>query len=303
MDGLAAHMNLEIVEFCWNHKIIVLCLPSHATHLLQPLDVGVFRHYQHWYGMEVQEHSRHGKTGIGKHNFMDFLEPARQKTFGALSVEGGSGSSSICSRAFALAGAWPVDPKAATRRIPEPVPPAWSPTVWDQPLDDSYRIGRDYLNNYTRTSSHQTPIHADSSMLLNLFKQMHSEVERLRAENSFLTYEKEKTQKELERIRTSKPNRKRIFTESRLCTGEYIETQKRKRELQESVNTVTGKENEISGRKRARRSGNLKGRQVAEASQNSVVPLQQLELPVSRFNEWPNSPEGISGIGPEAELM
>jgi hypothetical protein len=148
VDGLAAHMNFETVEYCWEHKIIVLCLPSHATHLLQPLDVGVFRHYQHWYGMEVQEHSRHGKTGIGKHNFMDFLEPARLKTFRYMATKD---KGSLPSRAFALAGAWPFNPEAAKRRIPDPPPQPLSPRPsYTQPLEDAYHNACTHLETVNR---------------------------------------------------------------------------------------------------------------------------------------------------------
>jgi len=43
VDGLREHIHIDIIEFCLNHKILVVCLPSHSTHYLQPLDVAVFR--------------------------------------------------------------------------------------------------------------------------------------------------------------------------------------------------------------------------------------------------------------------
>jgi hypothetical protein len=185
-------MNFDIVEYCWEHKIIVLCLPSHATHLLQPLEVGVFRHYQHWYGMEVAANSWHGKTGIGKHNFMEFLEPARQKTFQ---------NGTICSRAFKSAEAWPFNPDAAKRRIPEPCPPSWTPPAWVMPLEDSYREALSHLESYEREQSRHSDVpvpewaRLNSAMLRESLNQLHHEVERQRAEISFLTYEKDKTQR------------------------------------------------------------------------------------------------------------
>ncbi|KAF0708480.1 hypothetical protein AaE_013195 [Aphanomyces astaci] len=45
-DGLASHYSTAIVELCTSLGIILLCLPSNATHLFQPLDVAVFGPYK-----------------------------------------------------------------------------------------------------------------------------------------------------------------------------------------------------------------------------------------------------------------
>ena len=42
VDGHASHITIEFMEFCLTVNIIVYCLPAHFTHLLQPLDVGLF---------------------------------------------------------------------------------------------------------------------------------------------------------------------------------------------------------------------------------------------------------------------
>jgi hypothetical protein len=39
-DGHESHINRGVVQFCEEHKIVLFCLPSHSTHLLQPLDIG-----------------------------------------------------------------------------------------------------------------------------------------------------------------------------------------------------------------------------------------------------------------------
>jgi hypothetical protein len=41
-DSHSSHLTQEVVSFCLAKKIILLCLPSHSTHLLQPCDVGAF---------------------------------------------------------------------------------------------------------------------------------------------------------------------------------------------------------------------------------------------------------------------
>lgn len=40
-DGHASHLSIEVIEKARANEIHFLCLPSHCTHLLQPLDVGV----------------------------------------------------------------------------------------------------------------------------------------------------------------------------------------------------------------------------------------------------------------------
>ncbi|KJK85925.1 hypothetical protein H633G_10230 [Metarhizium anisopliae BRIP 53284] len=40
MDGHESHHSTEFELFCKEHQIITLCMPSHSSHILQPLDVG-----------------------------------------------------------------------------------------------------------------------------------------------------------------------------------------------------------------------------------------------------------------------
>ena len=41
-DGHSSHISIELTEMALSNNVHLLCLPSHTTHLLQPLDVGVF---------------------------------------------------------------------------------------------------------------------------------------------------------------------------------------------------------------------------------------------------------------------
>lgn len=42
LDGHVSHLSLQLSTFCKENQIEVCCIPSHATHILQPLDVAVF---------------------------------------------------------------------------------------------------------------------------------------------------------------------------------------------------------------------------------------------------------------------
>jgi hypothetical protein len=41
-DGHSSHITTEVIKFYIAKKILLICLPPHTTHMLQPLDVGVF---------------------------------------------------------------------------------------------------------------------------------------------------------------------------------------------------------------------------------------------------------------------
>ena len=43
LDGHSTHYQPEVVRFARDHEIIILCLPPHTTHEVQPLDCGVFK--------------------------------------------------------------------------------------------------------------------------------------------------------------------------------------------------------------------------------------------------------------------
>ena len=42
IDGYASHVTTKAIRFCLSKNIILLCLPAHSTHILQPLNVGIF---------------------------------------------------------------------------------------------------------------------------------------------------------------------------------------------------------------------------------------------------------------------
>lgn len=46
VDGHSSHLSIEAIEFAKANSIHVLCLPSHTTHILQPLDIGVFKSFK-----------------------------------------------------------------------------------------------------------------------------------------------------------------------------------------------------------------------------------------------------------------
>lgn len=46
LDGHASHCVLGTVELCAQNNITTVLLPAHTSHVLQPLDVGIFQSYK-----------------------------------------------------------------------------------------------------------------------------------------------------------------------------------------------------------------------------------------------------------------
>ena len=43
LDGHGSHLTIDVIDLAREHNVILYCLPPHTTHLLQPLDVSVFK--------------------------------------------------------------------------------------------------------------------------------------------------------------------------------------------------------------------------------------------------------------------
>jgi hypothetical protein len=62
-------------------KILVLRLPPHSTHFLQPLDVVIFEQWKHWHAEAIDHAVRHGVGDFDKQTFLSNIESIRQATF------------------------------------------------------------------------------------------------------------------------------------------------------------------------------------------------------------------------------
>ncbi|KAI0235680.1 hypothetical protein LSAT2_013758, partial [Lamellibrachia satsuma] len=57
-DGHSSHINVPLIEWAQKHNIILFLLPAHTSHLLQPLDVGVFGLFKVSYYNECRNYLR-----------------------------------------------------------------------------------------------------------------------------------------------------------------------------------------------------------------------------------------------------
>ena len=76
-DGHSSHISSEAIQFCLANQIRPLCLPRHSTHILQPLDVGVFNALAHYYKQELASRCRYSAHYyIDKVDFLEILQQA-----------------------------------------------------------------------------------------------------------------------------------------------------------------------------------------------------------------------------------
>lgn len=101
LDGHTSHATLEFIAFAESMNIIVICLPPHTTHALQPCDVGVFGPLASHYKKEVMKLAL-TNTAIKKDNLIETYSNARTHAFTQATIQS----------AWQKTGIYPFDPTA-----------------------------------------------------------------------------------------------------------------------------------------------------------------------------------------------
>jgi hypothetical protein len=127
LDGHESHHSADFERYCKENKIITLCMPAHASHLLQPLDVGCFGPLKQAYGREIEHLIRCSITHISKTEFFSAFYAAFKATFTESNIRGG----------FRGAGLAPFNPENVISKLdvqlrtPTPPQEAVEPsTLW-----------------------------------------------------------------------------------------------------------------------------------------------------------------------------
>ena len=107
VDGHESHQSAEFEAFCKAKNIITICLPAHASHLLQPLDVGCFSPLKRSYGRQLEDFIKAHITHITKLEFFLAFKAAHFATMTKANIQGG----------FRGAGLVPFDPQAVISKL------------------------------------------------------------------------------------------------------------------------------------------------------------------------------------------
>ena len=108
LDGHESHITSQFLFHCFHNNIIVLRLPPHTSHILQPLDVGIFGPLKTYLGQELEKFMRAEVTRIKKGEWLDAYSRARPKAFSKENIHG----------AWRGAGLFPVNHQKVLRNIP-----------------------------------------------------------------------------------------------------------------------------------------------------------------------------------------
>jgi DDE superfamily endonuclease len=125
VDGHSSHVNMEFITTCDRLKILLLILPPHSTHRLQPLDVGCFLPLSTCYTTKLNKVME--KSG----GLVSFTKRMFWTTFKA-TWDNSMTSENILS-AFEKCGIWPTKPDVILDVINPPRPSTPSDSSSDEP--------------------------------------------------------------------------------------------------------------------------------------------------------------------------
>jgi 4-hydroxybenzoate polyprenyltransferase len=138
-DGHASHISSDVIRACVMNKVILLCLPPHTTHLLQPLDIGLFAPLSVYYKNDIRENTKFGYNYfVDKLAFLQSYCRARDSAFTTENIQ----------KAWKKSGLEPFCPSvvigalelASLPELPPPISPSNSasrPTTQGGPAPNS----------------------------------------------------------------------------------------------------------------------------------------------------------------------
>ena len=107
LDGHVSHISLKAIEHAEKYNLLIFQLPSHSSHLLQPLDLCGFGSVKRAFTEGLTTFSNEHGHGAQKEHMCDLIFKAVIKGLSVVNVKA----------SFAAAGLYPFDPKRALNRI------------------------------------------------------------------------------------------------------------------------------------------------------------------------------------------
>jgi hypothetical protein len=109
VDGHGSHINMNFLDWCDKHHILVAVYPPHTTHRLQPLDVSLFAPLATYYSnsLEAFVQATSSVSGLGKRDFFSLFWPAYVNAFTASNIASG----------WRKTGLFPFDPEVVLSKL------------------------------------------------------------------------------------------------------------------------------------------------------------------------------------------
>ena len=113
-DNLSSHFSKRVVELAEEHDVTFLCLPSNATHLLQPLDVAFFRPLKiQWRKLLEAWKACNRSKSVTKNAFPRLLTELFEKLYPSAQE-----TSQNMVSGFRATGLFPINPKIVINKLP-----------------------------------------------------------------------------------------------------------------------------------------------------------------------------------------
>ena len=80
LDGHKNYISIAFKAYCKQKNIITLCLPTHSSHITQPLNVRYFSILKQLYSREIEDFIKASITYITKLEFFHTFKAAYNKT-------------------------------------------------------------------------------------------------------------------------------------------------------------------------------------------------------------------------------
>ena len=107
LDGHSSHISQEFRKRAEACNIHVWQFPSHLTHAIQPLDVGVFQPYKHWHSRAITNAMYSFQPSYDLYSFLRDLNSIREARF----------THDTITSAWRKSGLWPVNKTKVLERI------------------------------------------------------------------------------------------------------------------------------------------------------------------------------------------
>ncbi|KJK85877.1 hypothetical protein H633G_10271 [Metarhizium anisopliae BRIP 53284] len=107
VDGFTGHTTLAFAEYCIKFDIIIAILPPHSTHLMQPLDVGVFQPLKAAHQKALRRSLAEGNLTFSRIDFLAAFQQVYEAGFTRHNIMSG----------FEETGLWPASPQPVLAKL------------------------------------------------------------------------------------------------------------------------------------------------------------------------------------------
>ncbi|KAF6528230.1 hypothetical protein HZS61_008880 [Fusarium oxysporum f. sp. conglutinans] len=296
-DGHSSHINMDFLDWCDAHRIIVAVFPPHSTHRLQPLDVSLFGPLSTAYTNRlVQWTSKtQGLTGLSKREFWVLFWGALEASFTPENIASG----------WRRTGLKPFDPDVVLSQVSKNTDDDSDVGIG---LDDSIALQEPTARELRRLVDHvvkQSSVSSDTGArkLKRTLESLQAEVELLRHENQGL---RETIIREKQRRQRGKalkdyifdrvdPNSAQVFSPQKIAQARQkkieMEAQKEEEALQKRTEKalrqkrVEEQKQQVLERKRQREEKKERKRREKETKQLEREANRQLRIEMKKQNQ------------------